>query len=158
MVGCSFHFWLLKEIVVWNNPMIVWGYYNRPHWIFGCNSEGIISSMSLCRKQENSTVECQHPLADHTYLTLNKFEDGGRGTLNSEVQVEEVRRCLGWGAAKWGSSWTSLIMSRGAWGSLQTGPALSPWTERHDWKHYLPATSLAGRGKSKTRNFILICV
>ena len=70
-------FW--SKLWVWDNPMIEWGYYNRLHWIFGCSSKGIISSMSLCRKQENSTVECQHPLADHTYLTLNKFEDGGGG-------------------------------------------------------------------------------
>ena len=67
-------------------------------------------------------------------MSLNMSIGGG---LYSEVQFEQVWKCLGKG----------LLYSEFESGALYNDPLEQ--TDRHDWKHYLPVTSLAGGIKNE---------
>ena len=105
----------------------------------------------------------KRPLSDSLCFIVNKFEH----VWQEGVQVEQVNISRGvpvW----WGPSWTSLNMSGGesqdqygGQGPVQKGAKAGPWvlgplapsqfseqTDRHYWKHYLPAISLAAGGKN----------
>ena len=85
------------------------------------------------------------PLSNNLYFIMNKFE------------------CVAGGAVEWGPSLTSLNMSGGElytevqieqfWicmgqgqgqGPSQGTPPVNRQTDKIDWKHHLPATSLVG--------------
>ena len=77
--------------------------------------------------QSNAT----RPLSDNPHFLVNKFEHvwlgpGSVRALHSEVQVEQVWKCRGGGEAR----------------ALYSGQ-----NDTHDWKHFLPATSLAASKK-----------
>ena len=128
----------------------------------------------LCNKQESIPVGCVLPTcANCTCFSshqvsevvegpeVNRFEqvssDGCQMSLVGGVPVQwghMSRGGLGPGGPCPLRSYVHRRAGAGGWGPVQWGPmhhrywshgTPSPlWTDRHDWKHYLPATSLMG--------------
>ena len=77
------------------------------------------------------------------------------GSLYSEVQVEQVWACLGCRARRvhWGPMWGEVqcIMGNG-----HMGPPVNIQTHIHDWKHNLPATSLADGKNIRTSQNVVV--
>ena len=69
--------------------------------------------------------------------SMSRLDQGqGQWSLDSEVQCPE-----GTGTrAEW---WSCTVRSNASW-VMATPPPVGRMADKHDWKHYLPATSLAG--------------
>ena len=76
-----------------------------------------------------------HLLTVHASVKKFQHVSGGGGVLYSELQVEQD-----WNEFFWGGG--VGLHKRGP--RTRAGISLDDWQIKHEWKHNLPATSLAG--------------